>query len=96
MSIRERILENGEKEPEMFYSTIDAIPLNVRDELPENAWSIYFHAFNNAWRDYKSQNLSKLQSSFSKGKTREEIAHEAAMSAAQWPGLKPTDAAKVK
>jgi len=85
----------------MFYQNLEEIPSKVREVLPVPAWSVYLNAFNNAWRSFKPGGLArdflKAQAPLSESAvSREELAHEVAMSVAQWPGFNVKETLKVK
>lgn len=59
----------------MPYNSIDKLPKQVKDNLPEHAQDIYKEAYNNAWDEYKDSKDRKGDIS------REEISHKVAWSA---------------
>jgi cation transport regulator len=55
----------------MPYSSIDDLPLSIREHLPEHAQEVYLSAFNHAWMEYRDREPARL----------EETAHRVAWSA---------------
>lgn len=58
----------------MPYRTIQDLPLNLQQILPEHAQEIFVSSFNNAWEEYRNNNPSEDSS-------QEEIAYRIAWSA---------------
>jgi cation transport regulator len=56
----------------MPYESVKNLPDQVKDNLPRHAQEIYQKAYNNAWDQYKSEELRS---------SREETAHRVAWSA---------------
>jgi cation transport regulator len=59
----------------MPYSTIEALPANVKSVLPVHAQVIYKEAFNHAYEEYEDPDERRDNAS------REEVAHRVAWSA---------------
>jgi len=59
----------------MPYETLNNLPQNIRDILPEHAQEIYIEAFNNALKEYEDPNKRKL------GGLQEETAYRVAWAA---------------
>ncbi len=53
----------------MPYRTVQDLPLNLRELLPEHAQEIFLKSFNNAWEEYQDkrgrpQNISQEEMAF--------------------------------
>lgn len=59
----------------MPYKTLEELPENVRNHLPEHAQEIYKEAFNSAWEEYADPAARRDDAS------REEVAHRVAWAA---------------
>ncbi|GAB4187971.1 MAG: hypothetical protein Tsb0015_07440 [Simkaniaceae bacterium] len=59
----------------MPYDSLDDLPKQVKDNLPEEAQKIYKEAYNNAYEEYASASKRKGSAS------REETAHKVAWNA---------------
>jgi cation transport regulator len=59
----------------MPYKTIEQLPQQVRDNLPQAAQDIYKEAYNSAWDEYSDPKDRRGDDS------REEVAHKVAWSA---------------
>ncbi len=69
----------------MPYGTINDLPAQVRDTLPEHAQEIYLGAFNSAWDQYVDPGDRRGDAS------REETAHRVAWSAVKQEYQKGSD-----
>ena len=59
----------------MPYKTLEALPKQVKENLPKHAQEIYRATYNNAWEHYETPDMR------AHGATREETAHRVAWSA---------------
>jgi cation transport regulator len=59
----------------MPYRTLEDLPENVRNNLPEHGQEIYKEAFNSAWEEYADPTTRRDDAS------REEVAHRVAWAA---------------
>ena len=57
---------------------VEDLSTEIKAKIPQEYWRIYLITYNNAWKDYDPTR--------SDGKSREEFAHQIALSAAYWPG----------
>lgn len=64
----------------MPYKSINELPENVRNVLPQHAQEIYKEAFNNAYQEYANPDNRRDEAS------REEVSHRVAWSAVKKAG----------